>query len=73
MCGKNLTIASGFRADRGICVTCGFPYKVDPKTAELDDYATSVIYAASDVSGRQMKCISNYWAKTGRRYPDCAG
>ena len=36
ICDHDLSVATGHREDRGVCVSCGFPYRVNPEKGEIE-------------------------------------
>lgn len=69
ICDSQLSVATGHREDRGVCTSCGFPYKVDPEENEINDYISSVVYSSYDVSAREIECISRFSEAQGKPAP----
>jgi hypothetical protein len=69
ICNENLNLATGYRRDRGVCVSCGFPYKMDADQGKIEEFTDSVVYSSYDVSAREIKCINEYWDKERKPAP----
>jgi hypothetical protein len=69
ICDEALDLATGHRSDRGVCMSCGFPYKVDSDMGEIKEFTESVVYSSYDVSAREIQCINEYWDNMNRPAP----
>lgn len=69
ICDNELSVATGYRADRGVCISCGFPYKIDPEKNKIDDYVSAVVYSSYDISAREIECISRFSESHGKPAP----
>lgn len=69
-CSNELKIATDkTRPDMGVCLRCGFPYRIDPVEMVLDDNMDAVIATNRDITPRHLSCISDYRYDTGRPAP----
>lgn len=69
VCDKKLIVAYGYREDRGVCLNCGFPYKMDKNTNEIENFIDSIVYATYDVSADEIACIKQYSSEKQKPAP----
>lgn len=60
ICGDELTVAYDYRTDVGICMGCGFPYKIDAENEKILSFTEPILYSSSDVSANEIDCIKSY-------------
>lgn len=60
ICDQDLKVVYDHRKDRGVCIECGFPYKIDVKKNRVQDFTEPILYSSDEISSRHIRCIKEY-------------
>lgn len=69
ICQENLTVAYGYRRDRGICINCGLPYRINPDENEILDKFDPILESYYEPKSREIRCIREYYEDVGKPAP----
>lgn len=69
ICRDELTVAYDYRTDVGICIGCGFPYKIDAENERISSFTEPILYSSGGVSSNEIDCIKCYKDSEDRPAP----